>query len=310
MLDNTVTTSYNFPNTTTAVPHHGSELVGYISLVLSSVAWGAFYLPVKHYETGDGLFFQLVLCKAICISGLIVHWVRGFPSFGGIMPVWGGILWAFGNASSVVIIKFLGIGLGSVLWNIICLISGWAMCRYGWFKITPQIPNDVLLNYIGVALTIISIIVFLFIKTETTTFMIEEQRPVIVNDDRTNTKQTSYSAIESTNEQNDRFSHSHGNLSKLERMLDSLSLTWKRIIGASLSLFAGTLMGLSYAPILYVQNNYPNASQDLNDYYFGYCVGALLGALLLFIIYAIYENNRPKVYPDIIIPALIAGILN
>jgi hypothetical protein len=304
MLDNSTTTSYVFPNTTTGVPNQDSELIGYISLVLSSVAWGAFYLPVKHYETGDGVFFQLVLCKAICISGLVVHWVRGLPSFGGIMPVLGGILWALGNASSVVIIKFLGIGLGSVLWNIVCLITGWAMCRYGLFDTIPQIPNNILLNYIGVFLTIISIFVFLFIKTETATFMIEERRPINVNESSI-TKKT-YSTIEAKNNHN---TQPHSNLSKLERLLDNLSLRWKRIIGVSLSLFAGTLMGFSYAPILYVKNNYPNASQDLNDYYFGYCVGALLGALLIFVIYAIYENNKPKVYPEIVVPGLLAGIL-
>jgi hypothetical protein len=139
--------------------------------------------------------------------------------------------------------------------------------------------------------------------------MIEEQKEIIVND-ASITKRTNYSTVEATNDRNPHLTHRHRDLSKLEKMLDDSSLTWKRIIGVALSLFAGTLMGFSYAPILYAQDNYPNASKDLNDYYFGYCVGALLGALLLFIIYAIYENNKPKVYPDIIIPALLAGILN
>ena len=48
---------------------------------VSSFFWGSYYLPVKQYVTGDGMFFQLVLCTGIWISSFIVNAVRGFPTF-------------------------------------------------------------------------------------------------------------------------------------------------------------------------------------------------------------------------------------
>ena len=36
--------------------------LGYISLFVSSAFYGLSYVPVKKYETGDGIFFQLVVC--------------------------------------------------------------------------------------------------------------------------------------------------------------------------------------------------------------------------------------------------------
>jgi hypothetical protein len=40
-------------------------------------------LPVKYYETGDGMFFQLIVAFSIWTTGIIVHAVQGFPQFYG-----------------------------------------------------------------------------------------------------------------------------------------------------------------------------------------------------------------------------------
>ena len=36
--------------------------VGYINLLISSAFYGLNYTPVKKFETGDGMFFQLIVC--------------------------------------------------------------------------------------------------------------------------------------------------------------------------------------------------------------------------------------------------------
>ena len=40
--------------------------VGFITLVVAILFYGSFFLPVKKYETGDGMFFQLILCLRTC----------------------------------------------------------------------------------------------------------------------------------------------------------------------------------------------------------------------------------------------------
>lgn len=54
------------------------------------------FIPVKTFETGDGLFFQWVLCTAIWSVGLIVQLVVGATEFQP-WAVLGGVSWATGN---------------------------------------------------------------------------------------------------------------------------------------------------------------------------------------------------------------------
>jgi hypothetical protein len=68
------------------------EWSGYLFILGSSFFWGSNFVPVKQFETGDGMFFQLILCVAIWSSGFIVNAARGFPKFYP-LPVVGGIFW-------------------------------------------------------------------------------------------------------------------------------------------------------------------------------------------------------------------------
>jgi hypothetical protein len=68
------------------------EWSGYLFLVGCAVFWGSNFVPVKQFETGDGMFFQLILCVAIWSTGFIVNAARGFPKFYP-LPLAGGVLW-------------------------------------------------------------------------------------------------------------------------------------------------------------------------------------------------------------------------
>ena len=102
-----------------------------------------------------------------------------FPKFYA-LPMLGGIFWATGNLATVPIIKSIGIGLGPLLWNTVLLVFGWAVARFGFFGVKEEIPSNTLLNYIGVLLTAISGLFYLFIKTESKRS--EDRQPIIQND--------------------------------------------------------------------------------------------------------------------------------
>ena len=55
-------------------------------------------MPVKKYETGDGMFFQWVLCSAIWFVGIIVNLIKGQVPFQP-YAVLGGVSWATGMKS-------------------------------------------------------------------------------------------------------------------------------------------------------------------------------------------------------------------
>ena len=45
------------------------------------------------------------------------------------------------------------------------------------------------------------------------------------------------------------------------------------------------------------------------DYVFGHYTGILLSSTLWFVIYCLIQRNSPQVYPKIIVPGLISGIM-
>lgn len=91
-------------------------------------------------------------------------------------------------------------------------------------------------------------------------------------------------------------------------VFDRMSVKVKRIVGTLLSIFTGAMFGLSLTPILYLVDNYPDASPDYNMYAFSYSTGILLGSFVYFIIYCLVKKNKPDVYPESILPALVVGI--
>ena len=104
--------------------------IGYIGVTVSVLFLGSNYLPIKKYETADGMFFQLMLTTGIWTVGFVVNWARDFPKFYA-LPMLGGFLWSTGNLNTVPVMKTIGIGLGSLFPNVILLCLGWAIARFG-----------------------------------------------------------------------------------------------------------------------------------------------------------------------------------
>ena len=83
---------------------------GFIAAALAVLCFGSNFVPVKKFNTGDGMFFQWVVCSGIFIFGLGVQLVRGNQSFYPLAML-GGFFWATGNVMVVPIVKMIGLGL-------------------------------------------------------------------------------------------------------------------------------------------------------------------------------------------------------
>ena len=69
------------------------SFVGFLFLIGLSLLYGSNYVPVKQFETGDGMFFQFILCLGIWLVGLVVNCIQNFPKFYP-LPMLGGFFWA------------------------------------------------------------------------------------------------------------------------------------------------------------------------------------------------------------------------
>ena len=65
----------------------GSEGVGYVAVAVAVLFFGTNFVPVKRFETGDGMFFQWVMCSAIFCWGLVLQLILfGLQPAGDCVP--------------------------------------------------------------------------------------------------------------------------------------------------------------------------------------------------------------------------------
>jgi glucose uptake protein GlcU len=144
-----------------------SEVVGYVSILISVLCFGSNFVPLKGIRIGDGMFFQFCMCNAIFITALPVLIVQSFPPIHG-LALFGGALWCTGNILCPLAVKFIGMGLGLILWGCTSMLFGWASGTFGLFGLAKQEINNPVLNYIGVILSILGFFIYMQIRTEDT----------------------------------------------------------------------------------------------------------------------------------------------
>uniref|UniRef100_A0A914V6W1 Transmembrane protein 144 n=1 Tax=Plectus sambesii TaxID=2011161 RepID=A0A914V6W1_9BILA len=94
----------------------GDVGAGLAACGIASVFFGTMFVPIKPYDTGDGLFVQWVISIAILVVGFVVNAIAGFPRFFPLAML-GGVSWAVGNITAVPIINSIGMSLGILIWG-------------------------------------------------------------------------------------------------------------------------------------------------------------------------------------------------
>ncbi|XP_043529939.1 transmembrane protein 144a isoform X2 [Chiloscyllium plagiosum] len=269
--------------------------LGFIACAVAVVFFGSNFVPVKKFDTGDGMFFQWILCAAIWIVSLVVNLILKCPEFWPLAMI-GGFLWATGNITVVPIVKTIGLGLGVLIWAAFNLLMGWASSRFGWFGIDPEEVAKPWLNYLGAALSFLSAIIFFFVKSDVNTRNHSESSLPLLIDSNINTSEEIILTDES--------------------WVDKLSPLKKRLVGSFLAVTAGLLYGSSFVPVIYIKNQalkneteYKNASQFDLDYVFAHFSGIFLTSTVYFLTYCAIMKNRPKVYPKAVLPGFVSGVM-
>ncbi|XP_006121925.1 transmembrane protein 144 [Pelodiscus sinensis] len=285
----------NWRANNSSVNNSGTDLtIGFTSSAIAVFLFGTNFVPVKKFDTGDGMFFQWILCAAIWIVSLVVNLIRNSPRFWPLAMV-GGCVWATGNITVVPIVKTIGLGLGLLIWASFNLLTGWASSRFGWFGIDPEEVSKPILNYIGAGLSVLSTIIFLFVKSEVQSSSVSSEATPLLNESSVNNSENTYSDAS---------------------WVDSLSPVRKRVIGCTLAVVAGIFYGSSFVPVLYIKDHgrrngtlYTGASQFDLDYVFAHFSGIFLTSTIYFLIYCAVMKNKPKVYPEVIMPGFVSGVL-
>uniref|UniRef100_A0A8C7KRY8 Transmembrane protein 144 n=1 Tax=Oncorhynchus kisutch TaxID=8019 RepID=A0A8C7KRY8_ONCKI len=276
---------------------NGTDLTyGFVSCGVAVLFYGSNFVPVKKIPTGDGLFFQWVLCAAVWSVSLVVNIILGSPTFWPLAML-GGAIWATGNITVVPIVKTIGLGLGLLIWASFNLLIGWASSRFGWFGIDAEEVSNPTLNYCGAGCCLLSAVIFFFVKSDvhSQSSRPEEEEPLLIDGVRHTAVPTVFS-----------------NLSPLSLSLSPPSPS----SGSLLAVAAGLLYGTSFVPVLYIKNHaahhdshFTGASQFDLDYVLPSFSGIFLTSTVYFLIYCAAMKNTPRVYPRAILPGFVSGVM-
>lgn len=263
------------------------ELVAYTAIALACVIFGTNFIPVKKIATGDGLFFQLIVCVHIWLVGLAICFIR--QSFVvHPLPMLGGFLWATGNLCKVPIIKTVGLGIGQIVWASTNCIFGWAIARFGLFGGIVQEPSINWLNYLGVGLTCVSLLIFSAV------------------DSHGKESQHNANHITEAHLENAQIENASTKLLDDPDFTDNLSHTLKKALGLLLSLFSGLFYGANFFPItLAVEKGIFESRMDAT---FSHFTGILGTHLIYFIIYSVYTHNSPQLFQRAVLPGACTGV--
>ncbi|KAH7727159.1 Protein K07F5.12 [Aphelenchoides avenae] len=76
-----------------------------------------------------------------------------------------------------------------------------------------------------------------------------------------------------------------------------------------LSAALGILHGLMMTPIVWVQDNDPNHSDNVLDYVFSHFSTVFAFSTLYFFAYAVFKRGRPYAPPELVLPSVAYGVL-
>ncbi|KTF83360.1 hypothetical protein cypCar_00017058 [Cyprinus carpio] len=260
---------------------------GFISCAVAVVFFGSNFVPVKKIETGDGMFFQWILCAAIWTVSLVVNIILHSPKFWPLVML-GGAIWATGNITVVPIVKTIGLGLGLLIWASFNLLLGWASSRFGWFGIGAETVSKPVLNSCGAGLCLLSAIVFFFVKTDVQRSATSEETPLLV----------------------DHTVNSESVVATDDSWVDALTPRSKRLVGTFLAVVAGLLYGSSFVPVLYIKNHASDPdSQYSGASEFGFLSGIMWGVATCCWFLANHYLSAVVSFPIITtVPGLIAAL--
>jgi len=202
------------------------------------------------------------------------------------LAVLGGALWCIGNVTVVPIVGWIGLSMGMLVWGLANMIIGWACGHFGWFIGHKDDISKPTLNYIGLALALISVVFYFPVKstvkkptTDSNKYINSGEKEPILN----------YYADDPNPKQPD-------------------SPVINKILGLVGSVLAGVLYGFNMIPVSYLEAR-PGADTEPLHYVFSHFTGIFLCSTVLTGLYATFKKNKVWFNQKMVLPALLSGVL-
>ncbi|CAB3410038.1 unnamed protein product [Caenorhabditis bovis] len=249
--------------------------IGVLCALISMITFGSTYVPLKWFDKGDGIYFQLVQSIGQLMVGIVVSLLTE-PCAIHPIAMLSGVFFSIGNSLTIFIMEGVGMSIGYLLWNTMTCVTGWAVTRFGLFMNPKHVPEIDWLNILGVITVCVGGAIYAPIR-----HIPPKVRPAPWSIDE---------------------------CYKSNLFTTEIS-TPRRILCLFLTIFVGFLYGNFLTPMMYIINNEPGSRQDIEAYILSYCLGSFATSVIIFFFYAVAKKNMPFVNPEITMPSIISGIL-
>jgi len=309
--------------------------LGFICAAISVFGFGTNFIPVKKYDMGDGMFFQLTQALGIFTVGIVVQIIRGYHSVFQPWAMVGGFIWSTGNCLCTPIIQCIGMALGLLIWSACNMITGWCMGEWGLFGVTKsEPPSYPSLNVVGALVALVATSIYFFVKPveqdnvpkspgiqEGYKQLPSSQVPTAAGSEGDtgidkNKLQPRHTRLEVANNISDR-------VIKYEQAAQILGgnswvdgLKHKRLTGLFMAFVAGVLFGSNMAPPTHLMDDHSHVdgnglhySPNGIDYVFSHFTGIIITSLMWFLGYCAFQDNNPQVNNHVILPGWVSGVV-
>ena len=304
-----------------------SSSVAYGCAAVAIVSYGSNWVFAKDVNLGDGVFFQWAMCVAIwCTSLPVMMQVQAFPAtteeFSFVMV--GGFLWCSGNMLCGPVIQLVGLSMGMLLWGSSNMLLGWASGTFGLFGLTPEPVQAPALNYAGVSLVVLGLVLYLHVRPgdgDRDGTSASQSGGEHLLGDSVDTGAGAKAAAgygSSSSSGSDCYSPLSGNPAAAAAapadLFAGLAPVQRRVLGFSLALLVGALFGCSFDPSQYVIDHpRGGGTEDTLLFVFPQFCGILLAStaylLLYLLLHKYYYRRPPFVSSAVLLPALCSGLL-
>ena len=291
----------------------GMELLrGNACCLVAGVGFAVNYLPVKKYDTGDGIFFCAMMSVGILMVGLMVGMSLTstdgltIPAFEPLAAV-GGALWMLGNLMCPYIIQLIGLGLGLTMWDLSNMLMGWFIGRFGLFSIDKDEIERPGLNLIGLLLAAVSLIFFSISSVMKDPESSSEEK---CRKPTTSKAEPAPSDWREGTEVDSSPDLEVGDEVELSEASKGANL-WKMFLGSFLSILAGILFGTTFVLPVALQESKlgGNHSDYIMDYVFSHFIGISLTSTTALVIYVSIRRKKSYMPRQIVLPAVWSGVI-
>lgn len=197
------------------------------------------------------------------------------------------------------------------------MLTGWFCGHFGIF-VSKEIPPHPALNYIGLVSAVVSVALYLPVKSESKAPQQDEKPALPINStqyDRLESVLHSHSDAESADHHEHIIESSQEHVALDAHPLETHAveapkaaepfLSKQKLFGFGLSIVAGVLYGSNMIPVKYLQDRDPTANPL--EFALSHYIGIWLTSTAFMIGYSIYKKNNPFVNPKSLLAAMIAG---